>query len=165
MEWASGERVDKFLESRLLKPLGIQDIEWYQSPSGEIQTGGGAEMAAVSFYKIGELIRAKGKFRGNQVISNDRLKEMMTPWQIPRSGQNYGYQMWRSDFICGEKAYSGWYMAGHGGNKVVVIEDLDAVIVATSTLYGSRGMHQQTTDIINQYVLPEIGACGSEPSN
>jgi len=47
-------------------------------------------------------------------------------------------------------------MSGNGGNKVVVIPDLDMAAVITSTNYNSRGMHEQTEKILNDYLLPAV---------
>jgi hypothetical protein len=45
-------------------------------------------------------------------------------------------------------------MQGNGGNKVAVFPTLDLVVVITSTNYGTRGMHEQTTKLLTDYVLP-----------
>ena len=47
-------------------------------------------------------------------------------------------------------------MSGNGGNKVVVIPQLDLVAVITSTNYGTRGMHEQTEKILTDYILASI---------
>jgi hypothetical protein len=51
-------------------------------------------------------------------------------------------------------------MAGNGGNAVVMIKELHAAIVVTRTNYNTRGMHQQTLDILQRYVLAAL-ACAS----
>ena len=43
-------------------------------------------------------------------------------------------------------------MSGNGGNKVVVVPDLDLVAVITSTNYSTRGMHEQTDKIMSDIV-------------
>ena len=45
-------------------------------------------------------------------------------------------------------------MAGNGGNAIVMLRDLRAAIVVTRTNYNTRGMHQQTIDLLERYVLP-----------
>jgi hypothetical protein len=44
-------------------------------------------------------------------------------------------------------------MSGNGGNKVAVFPELDLAVAITSTNYNTRGMHQQTDKILNEYVL------------
>ena len=48
------------------------------------------------------------------------------------------------------------YRSGNGGNKVVPFPALDMAVVITSTNYNSRGLHEQTEKILNEYVLPDI---------
>ena len=48
-------------------------------------------------------------------------------------------------------------MTGNGGNKVVAVPTLDAVVVITSTNYNSRGMHEQTDKMLTDYILPALG--------
>jgi hypothetical protein len=40
-----------------------------------------------------------------------------------------------------------------GGNKVVAVPDLDLAVVITSTNYNTRGMHEQTDRILDDYVI------------
>ncbi len=44
------------------------------------------------------------------------------------------------------------YMSGNGGNKIVLVPDLDLVAVLTSTNYGTKGMHEQTDRLLGDYV-------------
>ena len=50
-------------------------------------------------------------------------------------------------------------MSGNGGNKVAVFDELDLSVVVTARLFGTRGMHQQSTDIVNDYILSSMSAC------
>ena len=45
----------------------------------------------------------------------------------------YGYLWWLKAWKSSGKTYPSFYMTGNGGNKVVVIPSLDAVVVITST--------------------------------
>jgi hypothetical protein len=47
-------------------------------------------------------------------------------------------------------------MTGNGGNKVVVIPQLDLVAVITSTNFNARGMHEQTEKILTDYILAAV---------
>ena len=156
VERATGKTVDDYFATRIQNPLGMGVIEWDRSPSREIQTGGGAEMTSRDLLKLGELIRAQGKHGEAQVLSAAWVRDMATPHLKASDTQDYGYQIWREDFADESGASSGWYMAGNGGNKVIVFSELGATVVLTATLYGTRGMHEQTTRIVNRHVLPMI---------
>ncbi len=159
VERATGESVDTYTERRILKPLGIDRISWDRSPSGEVQTGGGAELTSRALLALGELVRNDGNLGGHEILSQEWVDEMLFPHVAANEEQDYGYQWWRRDFACGETTISGWYMAGNGGNKVVVVDELGLTIVITATLYNTNGMHQQSTDIIEKYVLPQAPKC------
>ena len=45
---------------------------------------------------------------------------------------------------------------GKLGNKIAVIPALDMAVVITSTNYNTRGMHEQTDRILNDYLLSGV---------
>ena len=48
-------------------------------------------------------------------------------------------------------------MAGVGGNKIVVIPEIELLVVLTSTYYrGGMESHNQTTKLMNDYIVPVI---------
>jgi hypothetical protein len=47
-------------------------------------------------------------------------------------------------------------MAGNGGNAIVVLKDLHAAVVVTRQNYNAHGMHQQTVDLLEHFVLPML---------
>ena len=54
---------------------------------------------------------------------------------------------------------TGWYLSGNGGNKVVVFKALELTVVVTATLYGTAGMHEQTTRLVETYALGAQPEC------
>ncbi len=74
--------------------------------------------------------------------------------------QDYGYQWWRQDFACGSSTVSVWHMSGNGGNKVAVLPEIGLAVVITAQLYGTQGMHEQTSEILEDFVLAATSACG-----
>lgn len=160
LERATGKSVDRYMAERIFEPLGISQVNWDRSPSEEIMTGGGAELTSKGLLKLGEMLLNGGVYDGKQVLSRAWVSEMMTAHREPGEDRRYGYQIWAEPYSCGDRELYGWYMSGNGGNKVAVFAELDLVVVVTATLYGTRGMHQQSADIINDYVLPGVPACG-----
>jgi hypothetical protein len=51
-------------------------------------------------------------------------------------------------------------MNGTGGNKVIVIPDLDAVIVITTTNYHAPHPHQISETLLTSLILPALLATG-----
>ena len=68
----------------------------------------------------------------------------------------YGYLWWLKKFKSGEKSHAAFFMSGNGGNKVMVFPDLDMSVVLTSTNYGTKGMHQQTEQLLTDYILRAV---------
>ncbi len=159
VERATGESINAYTERRILEPLGIRQVSWDKSPSGEIQTGGGTELTSRALLALGEMVRKGGIHDGERVLPEEWIDEMLYPHVSANQDQNYGYQWWHREFACGDDTVGGWYMAGNGGNKIVVISELDLTLVITATLYSTSGMHQQSTDIIEDYLMPGLPGC------
>ena len=162
VERVAGLKFDAYFQQQIADPLGIRRIDWYHSGAGEIQTGGGAEMTSRDLLKLGELMLNGGLHAKKRVLSAGWIEEMLTPHVVPNDEQRYGYQTWYKPFRCGEGTTGGWYMAGNGGSKVAVFNTLGLTVVVTATLYGTRGMHEQTTRLIEDHVLAAHPQCGAE---
>jgi len=154
---ATGEPVDAFIERRILEPLGITEARWFRSSSGEPMTGGGLELRALDLAALGELLLRRGRHGDRQILPADFVDDMLSLHARANPEQGYGYLIWHRDYRgpCGST--EGWYMAGNGGNAVVVFRALDAVAVVARTRYNTRGMHQETTELVERYVLPALG--------
>ena len=159
VERATGIAVDRYVEQQLFEPLGIASVSWPRSPSNEVQTGGGTRLNSRALLKIGELLRNDGMYGTDRLLPAAWVDEMLTKHVAANERQHYGYQIWHEDFACGKRTVSGWYLSGNGGNKVAIIDELDLTAVVTATLYGTRGMHQQSTDILEQHILAGLPAC------
>lgn len=159
IERAATKPVDAYIEQRLLKPLDVKKVNWDRSPSSEVMTGGGAELTSRDLLKLGELVLNDGVYEGARILPASWIAEMTSVHVKANEEQDYGYQWWRRDFACGDETVSGWYMAGNGGNKIAVFKDLDLTVVVTARLYGTSGMHQQSTDIIEDYILAAQPEC------
>jgi hypothetical protein len=55
---------------------------------------------------------------------------------------------------CGEIPV--WYMAGTGGNQVLVPRDLRAAVVVTRMAYKLRGTSIQTVEMLEKYILAAL---------
>jgi len=153
---AAGEPVDKFIESRLLDPLGVGPRNWDRSPTGEVMTGGGLELTARDLAKLGWMVTDGGRWRGKQIVPRDWTAAALTIHRPAFEAMSYGYQYWHRPYatVCGPLEV--WFMAGNGGNNVVSIPSRNAAIVVTRTAYNTRGMHQQTFDLLEKYALAAL---------
>lgn len=153
---ATGLRTDRLARQKLFEPLGIIHAEWVFSPRDVPQTGGGLRLASRDLLKIAQLYLNKGMWEGRRILDDSWIQASTSPHARIDDDTEYGYLWWLKAFKSGGKSYPSFYMTGNGGNKVVAIPSLDAVVVITSTNYNSRGMHEQTDKILTDYVLPAL---------
>ena len=93
----SGEHISKYLEKRLFSPLGIKDYMWETCPMGIEKGGWGLYISPENIAKIGILVMNGGVFDGKRIISENYIKEALTPHaKAPKDygAFNSGYQIW-----------------------------------------------------------------------
>lgn len=156
---AAKQPIDQFMAAHLFAPLGIAKWQFTRSPTGEVMTGGGLRLSSRDLAKLAELVRDHGKVGTTQVVPAAYLEAATTVQRNAMPGQDYGYLFWHRVYKtpCGDQ--EGWYMSGNGGNAIVTFPKLDAVVVVTRENYNTKGMHQQTTALIETEILPAL-ACG-----
>jgi CubicO group peptidase (beta-lactamase class C family) len=157
VERATGERIDHYLDRVLLRPLEIRERQWDRSPSGEFQTGGGLELTSRDLAKIAQMMLDGGRWHGRQIMPEAWVSQMMTPHRAAFLEMRYGYLMWTRRYESGCGPVDVWFMAGNGGNHVLVIPKLRATAVITRTAYNTRNMHQQSFDMVQRFVMPALG--------
>ncbi len=147
--------LETYAETALFSNLDIRNYHWQMTPLGFPMTGGGLGLRSRDLLKIGQLYLNGGRWQGKQVVPADWVRKSITPKTVMEDygGIEYGYLWWISDFA-DEKAF---YMAGSGGNKVVVLPNLNAVVVLTSTFYnGGMNAHKQTEELLTDFIIPAI---------
>jgi len=157
---AAHQPVDQFMASALFAPLGITRWEFSRSPAGEPMTGGGLRLSSRDLAALARLSRDGGKAGTAQVVPAAFVRAATTVHRAAFPGQDYGYLLWHRVYHAACASAEGWFMGGNGGNAIVVLPALDAVIVITRTNYNTRGMHQQTVRLIEDEILPAL-ACGA----
>lgn len=162
LERATGQPVDRYIEERLFSPLGIRRVVWNRSPSGEVAVSGQLRIRTADLAALAQLILDRGRHGRVTIVPEAWIDRMVTLHRRPnrasdpRGELGYGYLMWSREYTtpCGRA--SGWFMSGNGGNHAVVLRDLDAIAVVTRSHYNSRGMHDQTTRLLEQHVWPRL---------
>ena len=144
--------VDQFARKELFEPLGISNVQWVMSPRGLALTGGGLRLRSRDLLKLAQLYLDGGVSNGKRIVSEAWVKRSIAPHAQIDDQQEYGYFWWLKSFA----AHSAYFMAGNGGNKVVVIPDLQVVIVITSTNFNTAGMHEQTEKLLIDYIIPAV---------
>jgi CubicO group peptidase (beta-lactamase class C family) len=130
----------------LFSPMGAEVGDW--SRDADDYNMGALEIyvTARDMAKFGSMYLNDGVFEGKQILSSDwvqasteRYSENIKigGWLTSRYGSfrdlGYGYQWWSARV--GDHHFD--YASGHGGNYIVLLNDLDMIIVTTADpLYG-----------------------------
>ncbi|MEM7207931.1 MAG: serine hydrolase [Pseudomonadota bacterium] len=147
---ATSMPVDKYLEIRLLKPLGIENYFWKKTPMNRVVGQGNLFLRPRDMLKVGLLFLKNGVWNGMQIVPASWIHESTQPHTL--LGQDaftgYGYQWWTKQFILNDKSIPYFYASGNGGQRITVIPKLQMVVVITSSAYGERRGHTRSDDIL-----------------
>lgn len=118
--------VAAYLDAHLFSPLGIAGIEWTRCPNGWIVAGGGLFLRTEELARIGRLIRDRGEWDGQRLVSADWIDAMHTDWVV--AGEDPGYDRYALAGWGGPG--SGWRL--HGAHGQLVIFAGGAVVTITA---------------------------------
>jgi CubicO group peptidase (beta-lactamase class C family) len=119
---ASGRTALDFAKAELFGPLGIADVRWPIDPQSVSQHGwGDLQMRPEDMAKIGYLFLHNGQWDGKTIVSPEWVAEATKP-TVP--GGEYAYLWW-------VKSGLGFLARGRGGQYIVVIPKINAIIVTT----------------------------------
>lgn len=152
IENATGEKCIDFANNNLFMPLGIpkhvihggsskedqfdflmnkkpRKNEWYSDPKDTVTAGWGLCLSAKDMAKLGELILNDGNYEGKRIISEEYLKDMLTPHLKlgERFGNmNYGY-LWYKPYDDREV----YAAIGDAGNIIYVNKEQNITVGMT----------------------------------
>ena len=132
-----GMNLKAYAEENLFSHLNVEPGEWGQDAEGHNNGCGDLHLAARDAAKFGLLYLNDGIFDGNQIIPSDWVKDSLQTYSmneafVKKVGDfrdiGYGYQWWSA--TAGN--YHVNFAWGHGGQLIVLVDDLDLVVVTTS---------------------------------
>ena len=144
----------EFIETEILDKLEISNYNWETHISGLPYAGSTVSMTSRDMLKWGSLVLNEGKWQGEQFIPADYIAKATAGIVKPTQDwmpdiYRYGYYWYQADFAVGNKSYDTTLAWGGGGQRVIVVDELDLVIAMTA--YG-RGDTIMTG--ISNIVLP-----------
>ncbi|MEL6810715.1 MAG: serine hydrolase [Bacteroidota bacterium] len=144
---------EDFIRTEVLDKLGITHYEWGTHVSGLPQAGWEASIMSRDMLKWGYLVQNKGKLNGKQFISEAFLEKATSgivrpaiDW-MPRN-YLYGYFWYYTPVKVGNKSYDMTLAWGGGGQRVMVVEELDLTIVISG--------HDREDDKIMQPIFETV---------
>ncbi|CAH0126947.1 hypothetical protein SRABI76_00188 [Microbacterium oxydans] len=119
--------VQGYLATRLFAPLGIDEVVWERSPNGRIIAGGGLFLRTEELSRLGRLIRDRGAWEDQQLISPGWIDAMHSEWVV--AGANPGYDRYA---LAGWRGPgSGWRLHGAHGQLLIFVDDAVVTITAS----------------------------------
>lgn len=159
---ATHVQVDTYTENKVLRPLGISKWNWSYSPTHEVMTGGGLQLQSRDLAKIAWMVADRGRWHGQQILPAAWIEAALSVRRASRPDQNYGYFIFEENYstACGIKPV--WYMAGNGGNQILMLPDSGVAIVITRTAFNVRGTSVQTAEMLKKYILPSLPCAATQ---
>jgi len=134
----------RYATENLFLPLGAEVGDWYKDSDDYYYGSHGLALSARDRAKFGLLYLNEGEYKGNQIVPASWVEESLTRYSegINLSGWipgitssvgnfrrlGYGYQWWSAR----SGRHQFYYAAGHGGNLIILLDDLDMVIVTSA---------------------------------
>src|SRR6218665_2378603 len=115
-----------YLQPRLFAPLGIDDVEWQRCPNGRIIAGGGIALRTEELSRLGRLIRDRGRWHTEQLLSPEWIDAMHADWVV--SGESPGYERYALAGWAGPGR--SWRLHGAGGQLLVFLDSTVLTITA-----------------------------------
>jgi CubicO group peptidase (beta-lactamase class C family) len=134
--------LESYSQQHLFSPIDAEVGDWTTDADNYNWGWGEIYVTARDMAKFGLLYLNDGEYEGKRVLSADWVEESLQRYSegIDRSGDGnsklgryfsdlgYGYQWWSARV--GEHHFD--YAAGHGGNLIVLLDELDMIIVTTA---------------------------------
>lgn len=159
VERATGMKLVDFLDERLFQKLGIKKPVWRECRDGQTLGGTGLEVSSNDVVKLGVLLRNKGVYNGQRIISEDYISRA-TSFHADNSCNGtpdwtagYGYQIWLN-------ARGGFRGDGAFGQLCIVLPEEDIVVV----LLGEAGNMQNEVTLIYKLIDTMFGEKGNKSS-
>ncbi|HET9359170.1 MAG TPA: serine hydrolase [Vicinamibacterales bacterium] len=130
LKHATGMHADAYAQAYLFKPLGISSYYWKHTPTGHADTEGGLYLTPRDLAKIGYLFLRGGVWDGTRILAEEFVRaSAMTQISTGADsrGLDYGFQWW----VERRPEGAAYAALGYGGQRLIVIPDLDLVAVFT----------------------------------
>lgn len=148
---------ENFIKKELLDKLNINNYTWRNDHSGLPVGDARASLTSRDMLKLGALVLNDGKWQGEQLLSSDfltkatsALSQTNEDWQ-PKSFF-YGYLWYQTDITVADKSYDLTLTWGAGGNRIIVVDELDLVIVLTGHDREDTIFAQLTNSILPAFI-------------
>jgi len=146
-----------FIKNEILDKLGITNYNWQTHVSGLPQAGWMVSITSRDMLKWGSVVLNKGNWNGEQFIPADYLAKATSGLVKPTEDwmpdtYRYGYFWYQTPMAVGDKTYNATFAWGGGGQRVIVLDELDLTIVITGHDGDDKIMAQVSKKILPAFV-------------
>lgn len=145
-----------FANEYLFEPMDIQIGGWDRDPQGYYMGGNNLAVSPLDLLKIGTMMMDVGEYNGQQIVSKEWVLESVQIYTRSNyNPYNYGYMWWRRPV----GRYQLFFAWGNGGQYIMILPELEAVISITSDLgrsNGSRRYQDRIFDFLRETIIPFI---------
>lgn len=130
VERVTGKKLVDFLYERLFIKLGIEKPIWWECRDGQTLAGTGLHLSSNDLVKFGVMLRNKGVYNGERIVSEEYLKLATSKHSLdinngsPDWIAGYGYQFWLND-------RGGFRGDGAFGQLCMVFPETDHTVILT----------------------------------
>jgi CubicO group peptidase (beta-lactamase class C family) len=127
-------------------------VAWPRDPQGYHFGFGETKLPARDLAKFGYLYLNDGRWNTTQVVPADYVRASIQPHTdlpVVGAGGGYGYQWWTRRV----GPHASFVAAGFGGQRILVIPDLDLVVVITT---DAQQQLVNAEDLVDQTITPAI---------
>ena len=118
-----------------------------------VDTEGGLFLRPEDLAKIGYLYLHHGVWNGQQLVSEDWVKQSLTPAIDAEEGMKYGFQWWLIPH--GEPERLAWTCLGSGGQRMLIFPENDLIMVFTGWKILGNGDTFESRDVMKR-LLPAV---------
>ncbi len=148
----------EFAEKYLFGPLHINIRRWDCDSKNCYGGGSGLYLTPQDMAKFGYLYLNKGKWDGNQIIPEEWVTESTTAHINREPDSDYGYLFWiykTTNPVTG-KSYDTYSAEGAGGQKIIVIPELELIVVITADMNKTSLDKADNKLLVENFVLPGL---------
>jgi CubicO group peptidase (beta-lactamase class C family) len=159
VERAVGKPLPEFADEVLFGPLGIPRTEWkwnFTLDRSQRNEFGQIYLRPRDMLKLGILIRNRGEWNGNRVVSESWIDAAVAR-QSRIDDSDYGLGIWHRWYNVktakGDHRVDTIMLSGNGGQKVFLVPSLDLIVVSTGVAFF---VESPVNEMLSQVLLPAL---------
>lgn len=158
LELIDGHPIQEIAQHELFAPLGITRWQWGRGWNGHYLPHSGIGLRSQDMLKIGELMLARGNWRGQQIVPAHWIDQITAPilsvqthyFDLSEQGTAYGYFWWNGTINGLDKEVRWFSTIGNGGQRIFVVPKLKLIVVMTAGDYGNPDIQIWETELLKK---------------